>query len=87
MEEQSGAEKPRAVSVPIYFFSFLGTVAMIIGGWISMNRSDAAQEERLKSLELQQTRTEQKIEAKTEKILDKLEEINTTLANKQDRSN
>lgn len=86
MEDKSGEERHKTVSVPMYFFSLIGTIGLIVGGWISMNRSDAAQEERLKNLEIQQTRTEQKIDSKTEKILDKLEQINSTLANKQDRS-
>lgn len=86
MEDKSGEEKPKTVSVPIYLFSLFGTIGLIITAWVALNRSDASQEVRLSNLEIRQERVDQKIDAKTEKILDKLEQINTTLANKQDRS-
>lgn len=71
---------------PIRLIEFLITVLAFVGilvaGWVNINRENADQEARIRTLEGQF----QKLDAKSDKIIDKLETLTIIMANKQDKN-
>lgn len=76
---------PHSMDKPIRLIEFLLTVLAFVGilvaGWVNLNRESADQGARIKTLEGQF----QKLDSKSDKIIDKLEVLTIIMANKQDR--
>lgn len=81
---------------PIRLLEFLISLLILVGvgvtAWVNINREQADQEARIRSLELNYASLNIKIDAisttvtaKTDRILDKLDAINIKLENKKDR--
>jgi hypothetical protein len=73
----------KSVNLGHLLFSALMLLTVVIGGYANLKSTDSAHEERIKQLEIQY----QRIDGKSDKILDKLETLTILVANKQDRSN
>ncbi len=64
-----------------FIMSLLLFLGILVGIYVNIEKRDASQDERIKALEYQY----QKLDSKSDKILDKLETLTIIMANKQDR--
>ena|ERR1700760_232232 len=84
LNQKIGVEKP--IKLIEFILSLLAFLALLATGWVSINKTVSAHDERLNSLEQWKVDFQKRFDDKTDKILDKIDGLKDAINKKQDRN-